>query len=219
MNRAGEDGLFLLPKINFQYNSFEPFLSEKATEIHYAKHHQTYVNKLNDAIKKYPDLTKKSVEEILFELENIPEDIKTPVKNHGGGHANHSLYWSILNSSSNNLSKPSKDLLSAIENEFGSFEQMKDKLTETAVNFFGSGWGWLVLDKNQKLILTTTQNQETPLSKKQIPLVTIDVWEHAYYIDFQNRRPDFVKILVNERINWDAVSQRYDNAKDIFKSS
>jgi Fe-Mn family superoxide dismutase len=207
---VAENGEFKLPKLEFAYDALEPYIDAQTVEIHYAKHHQTYINNLNIALKEHADLAKQSVEEILLDLNKVPDAIRTAVRNHGGGHANHSLYWSNLTSASKSGS-PSPKLLAAIEKSFGSFDDFKDKLAKTSIGTFGSGWGWLTVQPNGELLIESSANQDSPLSKGHVPLLIIDVWEHAYYLKYQNRRPDYVQSIFNI-INWENVSLRYEEA-------
>ncbi|MDX1921302.1 MAG: superoxide dismutase [Candidatus Caenarcaniphilales bacterium] len=209
-NTANEKGEYVLPKLSFAYDALEPVIDKETVEIHYAKHHQTYVNNLNAAIAKHPELAKKSIEEILTDLNKVPDDIRTAIRNHGGGHANHSLYWSVLTAPAQS-GAPSKDLHVAIDKYFGSFDNFKDQLAKTSIGTFGSGWGWLVVKPNGELALESTSNQDTPLSKGNIPILLIDVWEHAYYIKYQNKRADHVQEIF-KIINWENVSLRYEQA-------
>lgn len=196
---------YTLPKLPFAFDALEPFLDAKTMEIHYTKHHQTYVDKLNAALEKHPELQNKPIEELLKHPNNIPDDIKTAIKNFGGGTANHTFYWSILAKDK----KPNKIILDAINKSFGSFEKFKEQFTASASSLFGSGWTWLVKNKD-KLEILNTQNQESPLAQGKTPLLVIDVWEHAYYLKFQNRRAEFIEAFFNV-INWDAVSKNLQN--------
>ena len=189
-----------LPKLPFAFDALEPFLDAKTMEIHYTKHHQTYVDKLNAALEKHPELKDKPIEELLKHPNNIPDDIKTAVKNFGGGTANHTFYWSILAKDK----KPNEKIIAAINKDFTSFEKFKEQFTASAASLFGSGWTWLVKNKD-KLEIINTQNQESPLAQGKTPLLVIDVWEHAYYLKFQNRRAEFIEAFFNV-INWDKVS-------------
>jgi Fe-Mn family superoxide dismutase len=194
-----------LPKLPFAFDALEPFLDAKTMEIHYTKHHQTYVDKLNAALEKHPELKDKPIEELLKHPNNIPDDIKTAIKNFGGGTANHTFYWSILAKDK----KPGKEILDAINKSFTSFEKFKEQFTASATTLFGSGWTWLVKNKD-KLEIINTQNQESPLAQGKIPLLVIDIWEHAYYLKFQNRRAEFIEAFWNV-INWEKVSANLAN--------
>lgn len=194
----------LLPHLPYGYSALEPFIDAKTMEIHHTKHHQTYVDKLNAALEKYPDLQEKTVEEILSDISNVPEDIRAAVKNHGGGHANHSLFWQILSSSKQSCEG---DIANAIDKNFGSFDAFKKQFSDAALNRFGSGWAWLVADKG-KLAIISTANQDSPLMEGKIPLLGLDVWEHAYYLNYQNKRADYITAFWNI-INWNFVESLY----------
>ena len=193
-----------LPKLPYAYNALEPNIDAKTMEIHYTKHHQAYIDKLNAALEKHSNLQGKDVDELLKGINNIPEDIKVAVKNHGGGHSNHSLFWQLLKKGEKCSGKISK----AIDKTFGNFEEFKKKFTETALNRFGSGWVWLVFH-NGKLEITSTGNQDSPLMEGKIPVLGLDVWEHAYYLKYQNRRAEYVEAFFNI-INWKKVDELYD---------
>jgi len=191
-----------LPKLEFEYDSLEPYMDSKTVEIHYSKHHQTYVNKLNDAIKDYPKLQDKSAEELLKNLDSIPTKIRQAVINHGGGHFNHTFFWSILKKEI----KPSGEILTEIEKKFGSFDSFKEEFSKTSATVFGSGWAWLVLNENKELEIMQTKNQDSPISQGKTPLLVIDIWEHAYYLKYQNKRPEFIEAFFN-LIDWDKVNE------------
>ncbi len=193
-----------LPELCYAHDALEPHIDAKTMEIHHSKHHQTYITNLNAALEKYPELFEKSVEDLLINLEDIPESIRVAVRNGGGGHANHSLFWKII--SPNGSKDPEEKLASAIDSDFGSFENFQKEFTEKATKQFGSGWGWLCQDKAGKLVCTSTPNQDSPLSSGLIPLLRIDVWEHAYYLNYQNRRPDYIKAFW-EIVNWEEVGK------------
>ncbi|EHD1676097.1 superoxide dismutase [Listeria monocytogenes] len=198
-----------LPKLPYTYDALEPNFDKETMEIHYTKHHNTYVTKLNEAVAGHPELASKSVEELVANLDSVPEDIRGAVRNHGGGHANHTLFWSIL--SPNGGGAPTGDLKSAIESEFGTFDEFKEKFNAAAAARFGSGWAWLVVN-NGKLEIVSTANQDSPLSDGKTPVLGLDVWEHAYYLKFQNRRPEYIDTFWNV-INWDEANKRFDAAK------
>jgi len=200
---------FKLPDLPYAYDALEPHIDEETMKIHHDKHHQAYVDKANKAIEKHSELEGKSIEEILSDLESVPEDIKSDIRNHGGGHANHSLYWEVL--SPNGGGEPSGDLAEDIKSTFGSFDEFKDEFKAKATGRFGSGWGWLVVN-NGKLEVINTLNQDTPLSIGKTPILGIDVWEHAYYLNYQNKRGDYVDAFWNV-VNWDEVAKRYKDAK------
>ncbi|MBT89055.1 MAG: superoxide dismutase [Spirochaetales bacterium] len=193
-----------LPELGYTYDALEPHIDAKTMKIHHSKHHQTYIANLNAALEKYPELFEKSVEDLLINLEDIPESIRVAVRNGGGGHANHSLFWKII--SPNKSKNPEERLASAIDSDFGSFENFQKEFTEKATKQFGSGWGWLCQDKGKKLVCTSTPNQDSPLSSGLTPLLGIDVWEHAYYLNYQNRRPDYIKAFW-EIVNWEEVGK------------
>ena len=197
---------YTLPDLPYKFDALEPFIDARTMEIHHDKHHQTYVTKLNEAIAKYPELERKSVEELLKNLPAIPEDIRTAVKNHGGGHYNHSLFWTSLVPKSGG--KPSGNLSTAIDRDFGNFAKFQEKLTAVALGQFGSGWGWLVV-RNEKLEAYALPNQDSPLSAGDIPLLGVDVWEHAYYLKYQNKRDEYLKNWWNV-VNWEEVARRFN---------
>ncbi|KPV61366.1 superoxide dismutase [Paenibacillus sp. A3] len=199
---------FTLPELPYGYDELEPYLDARTMEIHHSKHHATYVANLNKALESYPQFKNATVEELIGNLNDVPEDIRMAVRNHGGGHYGHSLYWSIM--SPNGGGAPYGDIAKGIEKHFGSFEQMKDELTKAAISRFGSGWGWLVVD-GDKLEVTSTPNQDTPFMEKKTPILVVDVWEHAYYLQYQNKRPDFVSSWWNV-VNWEEVNRRYNEA-------
>lgn len=201
--------MFSLPKLPYAYNALEPHIDARTMEIHYTKHHQTYVDKLNAAVEKYPDLQKMSVEELLMNMDQVPAEIKMAVQNHGGGHANHSLWWTILCDKSKG--KPDGELQAAIEKTYSNFDKFSEEFTNAATNRFGSGWAWLVVDSGKKLVVTSTANQDSPLMQNQTPILGLDVWEHAYYLNYQNRRPDYIKAFWNV-VHWDEVERRFAEA-------
>ncbi|HBN5073828.1 TPA: superoxide dismutase [Listeria monocytogenes] len=198
-----------LPKLPYTYDALEPNFDKETMEIHYTKHHNTYVTKLNEAVAGHPELASKSVEELVANLDSVPEDIRGAVRNHGGGHANHTLFWSIL--SPNGGGAPTGNLKAAIESEFGTFDEFKEKFNAAAAARFGSGWAWLVVNDG-KLEIVSTANQDSPLSDGRTPVLGLDVWEHAYYLKFQNRRPEYIDTFWNV-INWDEANKRFDAAK------
>ena len=200
---------YVLPKLEYAYNALEPYIDSKTMEIHYTKHHQAYIDKLNAALDKHPEIASKPLEELLKGISSVPEDIRTAVRNHGGGHLNHSLFWKIMGS--NCGGEAQGELAQDITKNFGSFEEFKKKLSETSVNHFGSGWGWLVLDSSKKLVVKSLPNQDSPLMQNETPILGIDVWEHAYYILRQQRRAEYVEAIWNV-INWKAVGENYSAA-------
>ena len=197
---------FALPPLPYDFGALEPHIDAQTMEIHHDKHHQAYINNLNGAIEKHPELANKSIEELLKDLSAIPEDIRALVRNNGGGHYNHSLFWEIMGP--NGGGEPTGAVGAAISSTFGDYATFKETLTKTAVGQFGSGWGWLVKDSSGKLSLVGRPNQDTPLSEGLTPVLGVDVWEHAYYLKYQNKRPDYVGAWFNT-INWDAVNKRF----------
>lgn len=200
---------FTLPKLSYAYDALEPHIDAKTMEIHHTKHHQTYVDKLNAALEKHPDLQKKSIEELVADLEMVPEDIRTAVRNHGGGHLNHSMFWELM--SPNAGGKPEGTLMQAIDTTFGSFETFQEQFAAAAAARFGSGWAWLVVDAG-RLSIVSTANQDNPVTDGKTPILGIDVWEHAYYLKYQNKRPDYVTAFWNV-INWKEVEKRFTEAR------
>lgn len=192
-----------LPQLPYSYNALEPFIDAQTMELHHAKHHQTYVNKLNEALEKHPELDGRNLEDILKNLESIPEDIRSAVKNHGGGHYNHTLFWSVMApAGSTNISSVEAALIAA----FGSADEFKKSFTAAAIGQFGSGWAWLIKDSVSGLKIVTSSNQDCPLSSGQQPILCLDVWEHAYYLKFQNRRAEYIENWWSV-VNWDWVSK------------
>ncbi|MCA8982777.1 MAG: superoxide dismutase [Planctomycetaceae bacterium] len=199
-----------LPALPYAYDALEPYIDARTMEIHHTKHHQTYISKLNEALQKHPELASKSVEELMAGLNSVPEDIRGAVRNHGGGHANHSLFWTIMGP--NGGGEPGGELAAAIAKSFGSFGEFKQKFSDAAATRFGSGWAWLSVKPGGELVLSSTANQDTPLSEGLQPILGLDVWEHAYYLHYQNRRPDYISAFWNV-IDWNAVGTRYAAAK------
>jgi superoxide dismutase, Fe-Mn family len=201
-----------LPKLPYDYNALEPHIDARTMEIHYSKHHQAYVTNVNNAIKGKADLEKKSVEDLIRDLKSVPEDIRTAVRNNGGGHANHSFFWKIMGPKAGG--EPKGKLADDIKSTFGGFDQFKEKFADAGVKRFGSGWAWLIKNSSGKLEIVSTANQDSPLMGKAIagaegtPILGCDVWEHAYYLNYQNRRPDYIKAWWNV-VNWDAVAKNY----------
>ena len=200
---------FELPKLPYAYDALEPHIDKETMNIHHTKHHNTYVTNLNNAIKGNAELENKSIEELLGNLDAVPENIRTAVRNNGGGHANHSLFWEIM--SPNGGGEPTGELADAINAKFGSFEKFKEEFKQAAIGRFGSGWAWLVVN-NGELEIMSTPNQDSPLMEGKTPILGVDVWEHAYYLKYQNRRPEYVEAFFNV-INWDEVARRYKEAK------
>lgn len=197
-----------LPKLDYDYKALEPHIDEQTMMIHHTRHHQGYVNKLNAAIEgtEYED---HDVLALVKNWKTLPDDIKTAVRNNAGGHANHSMFWKILSPSGGG--EPSGKIGTAIESEFGSFEEFKGLFSDAAATVFGSGWSWLVVE-NGKLAITKTPNQDSPLTDGKTPILGIDVWEHAYYLKYQNKRPDYISAFWNV-INWEEVNRRYEEAQ------
>jgi len=195
--------MYKLPEMKYPYNALEPVIDAKTMEIHYTKHHGSYVNGLNAALEKHPNL-KLSLEEMLIDLKKVPEDIRTAVRNNGGGHHNHTLFWEILTPGGAKM--PTGELLEAINKNFGSFENFKEVFSNAAKTRFGSGWAWL-LKTDTGLKVISTPNQDAPLAEGK-PILGLDVWEHAYYLQYQNRRPEYVTAFFSV-INWDVVNKKY----------
>ncbi len=198
-----------LPTLPYSYDALEPHIDAKTMEIHHSKHHLTYVTKLNEALDKHPKLHEKSVEELVADLDMVPEDIRMAVRNHGGGHLNHSFFWEILTPDSSK--KPSGELGKAIDATFGGFEGFKEKFAAAAAARFGSGWAWLVLD-GKDLAIVSTANQDNPITEGKTPILGLDVWEHAYYLKYQNKRPDYITAFWNV-VNWGEVEKRFAETK------
>jgi Fe-Mn family superoxide dismutase len=198
---------FELPKLNYAYDALEPFIDARTMEIHHTKHHQAYITNVNAALEKYPNI-EMDLKDILKRLNELPEDIRTVVQNNGGGHYNHDLFWKLLKI--NQGQGPKGKLLKAIENTFGSFDAFKESFGNAAKTRFGSGWAWLVVTPNKELKVLSTANQDTPLLVGE-PILALDVWEHAYYLNYQNRRPDYVSAFF-QVIHWDFVEQLYQEA-------
>jgi Fe-Mn family superoxide dismutase len=202
-------GPFTVPPLPYPFDALEPYIDARTMEIHHDKHHAAYVANLNKAVAEFPELGKKPVEDLLKDLSAVPEKVRTAVRNNGGGHFNHSLFWQMMKK--NGGGKPSGELAKAIDEKFGSFSAFKDQFTKAAVGQFGSGWAWLVLENNE-LKIEPSSNQDSPVSGGKRPLLGVDVWEHAYYLKHQNRRPDYVAAWFNT-VNWDYVTQRFQSDK------
>jgi superoxide dismutase, Fe-Mn family len=201
---------FSLPDLPYGYNALEPHIDARTMEIHHTKHHQTYVNNLNAALEKHPDVRSDSIEELMRNLNSVPSDIQTAVRNNGGGHANHSLFWQIMRPNAGG--EPGGSVGEQIRSDFGDFGAFRDKFANAAKGRFGSGWAWLVIGDGGGLEVTDTPNQDTPLMEGRTPILGLDVWEHAYYLNYQNRRPDYIDAWWNV-VNWDEVNSRYGKAK------
>ena len=200
---------FTLPPLPYAFDALEPYIDAKTMEIHHDKHHNAYVTNLNKALETHPNLQNKSLEELLSGLDSLPEAIRAAVRNNGGGHWNHSFFWPILKV--NGGVAPSGELASAINSAFGSFADFKTKFAAAGAGRFGSGWAWLLV-KGGKLVIDSTPNQDTPISLGGKAVLGLDVWEHAYYLKYQNRRPDYIEAWWNV-VNWDAASKNYAAAK------
>lgn len=200
---------YTLPELPYAYDALEPYIDEETMHLHHEKHHNTYVTNLNVAIEKYPELGELSIEELMINLNEVPDDIKTAVRNNGGGHANHSFFWKIM--APNAGGKPTGAIKDAIDEAFGDFEKMKEEFKTAATGRFGSGWAWVVVN-NGKLEITSTPNQDTPLSEGKTPVLGLDVWEHAYYLKYKNVRPDYIAAFWDV-INWDQVNKNFEAAK------
>lgn len=194
-----------LPKLPYAHDALEPHIDAKTMEIHHGKHHKGYVDKLNAALEKHPELAKKSIEDLLRGIKKVPDDIRTAVRNNGGGHANHSLFWPSM--SAKGGGEPGGTLADAIKSAFGDFATFKQKFADAAAGRFGSGWAWLIVD-GKKLAITDTPNQDSPLMDGKMPILGLDVWEHAYYLKYQNRRPEYIAAWWNV-VDWEAVGKRF----------
>lgn len=200
---------YTLPDLPYAYDALEPYIDEETMHLHHDKHHNTYVTNLNAAIEKYPELGEKTIEELLSDMDAVPTDIKTAVRNNGGGHANHSFFWEIM--APNAGGEPTGGIKEAINEAFGDFSSFKEEFKKAAAGRFGSGWAWLVME-NGKLAITSTANQDSPLMEGKTPILGLDVWEHAYYLKYKNVRPDYIAAFWNV-INWDEVNKRFEAAK------
>jgi Fe-Mn family superoxide dismutase len=200
---------FELPSLPYAYNALEPTIDAMTMEIHHSKHHNAYVSNLNAALEKHPELEGKSLADLVSDLDDVPEDIRTAVRNNGGGHFNHSLFWSVM--SPNGGGEPQGDLANAINDAFGDFASFKDVFSKAAATRFGSGWAWLGF-KNGNLSVLSMPNQDVPMMENLTPILGIDVWEHAYYLKYQNRRPEYVANWWNV-VNWEEVARRFSEAK------
>jgi len=200
---------FTLPPLPYPSNALEPYIDAQTMEIHHDRHHKAYVDNLNKAVEGQPDLQKKSIEDLLRDINHVPEKIRTAVRNNGGGHANHSMFWEIM--AKGQGGEPTGPLADDLKKTFGDFATFKQKLKEAGVGRFGSGWAWLVFH-NAKLQIVSTANQDSPYMEGQVPVLGVDVWEHAYYLKYQNKRPDYIDAWWNV-VNWPAVAKRYAAAK------
>jgi superoxide dismutase, Fe-Mn family len=198
-----------LPPLPYGYDALEPTIDQETMTLHHDKHHAAYINNLNTALEKYPDLQGKSAEELIKDLNSVPEDIRTAVRNNGGGHVNHTMFWEIMGP--NGGGEPTGAIADAIKESFGSFEDFKKQFNDAGAKRFGSGWVWLVRGSDGKLQITSTANQDNPISEGHYPILGNDVWEHAYYLKYQNRRPEYLQAWWNV-VNWDEVSKRFEAA-------
>jgi Fe-Mn family superoxide dismutase len=196
---------FTLPALPYDFAALEPHIDAKTMEIHHGKHHQTYVNNLNAAIEKAPELAKKSLDELMRDVSKVPEAVRTVVRNNGGGHWNHSMFWQIMSPKAGG--EPGGNLASAIKTAFGDFAKFREQFSAAGVGRFGSGWAWLI-NTGGKLSITSTPNQDNPLMEGQKAILGLDVWEHAYYLKYQNRRPDYIAAWWNV-VNWKEVEKRF----------
>jgi Fe-Mn family superoxide dismutase len=201
---------YTVPELPYPKDALEPHIDARTMEIHHQKHHGGYVSKLNAALEGHADLARKSIEELMRDLDAVPEAIRTAVRNNGGGHANHSLFWTVMSPKGGGT--PGGDLGKAIDSTFGSFDKFREEFSNAAANRFGSGWAWLCVRRSGTLHIESTPNQDTPLSEGHIPVLGLDVWEHAYYLNYQNRRPDYIAAFWNV-VNWDEVARRFAAAK------
>lgn len=203
--QAAAPGPFKLPALPYAFDALEPHIDARTMEIHHDKHHAAYVANLNKAVTGQDALEGKNIEDLVRNLNTVPESVRTAVRNNGGGHLNHSLFWQMLKK--NGGGQPKGELAQAIDKKFGSFDKFKEEFTSAATKVFGSGWAWLTLDGNE-LKVESSPNQDNPLNQGRIPLLGLDVWEHAYYLKYQNRRPEYINAFYNV-INWDFVSDRF----------
>jgi len=194
-----------LPALPYAHDALEPHIDGRTMEIHHSKHHNAYVTNLNNALDQYADLQSKSLVDLMKDLTTVPSSIRTAVRNNGGGHLNHSMFWTSM--SPNGGGAPSGELAAAIDGTFGNFEGLKDEFSKAAATRFGSGWAWLSVNTNSNLVVISTANQDNPVSEGMTPLLGLDVWEHAYYLNYKNLRPDYVSAWWNV-VNWDEVSAR-----------
>ncbi|CAN5291123.1 superoxide dismutase [soil metagenome] len=201
---------FTLPDLPYSYDALEPHIDEQTMRVHHDKHHAGYTKKLSAALEKHPELNASDAEELLRNLDRVPEDIRKDVRNNGGGYVNHSMFWKIM--SPNGGGEPKGALADAVRSAFGSFDAFKEKFSSAATGRFGSGWAWLVVGRDGKLQVVDTPNQDNPLSDGHKPLMGVDVWEHAYYLKYQNKRPEYVDAWWNT-VNWDEVGKRYEKAR------
>ncbi len=198
-----------LPPLPYDYAALEPYISAEIMQLHHDKHHDTYVKNLNAALEKHPEMGNKSAEDLIRELSSVPEDIRTAVRNNGGGHVNHTMFWQIMKPQGGG--DPSGAIADAIKETFGDFASFKEKFNDGGAKQFGSGWVWLVSSGGSRLEVISTPNQDSPLTNNQFPIMGNDVWEHAYYLQYQNRRPEYLKAWWNT-VNWDEINKRFNSA-------
>lgn len=201
---------FSLPPLPYDYKALEPTIDEQTMRLHHDKHHAAYVNNLNAALEPYPDLQKKSIEELLTSLDKVPEAIRTKVRNNGGGHANHTIFWEMM--APGGAKEPAGALAEALNKTFGALTTFKEQFAKACIDRFGSGWGWLTVDRSGKLAIESTPNQDTPIMEARAPVLGCDVWEHAYYLKYNNRRPDYVAAWWNV-VNWTDIAKRFEKAR------
>jgi Fe-Mn family superoxide dismutase len=206
---------FTLPPLPYDYKALEPHIDEQTMRLHHDKHHAAYVNNVNAALEPHPDLQKLSIEELLANLNKVPEAVRTKVRNNGGGHFNHTIFWEMM--TPGGAKEPGGGLAEAINKGFGSVATFKQQFAQACVDRFGSGWGWLVADRSGKLTIESTPNQDSPVMEGKMPVLGCDVWEHAYYLKYQNRRPDYVTAWWNV-VNWSVISKRFEKAKGLEKA-
>jgi Fe-Mn family superoxide dismutase len=200
---------YTLPPLPYAFDALEPHIDARTMEIHHDKHHQAYITNLNKALQPFPELQGKPIEELIAKIDSLPEAIRTPVRNNGGGHYNHTFFWNIMGPKAGG--EPKGALAKAIDGELGGFAKFKEAFTKAGTTRFGSGWAWLVLGKDGKLTVTSTANQDNPVMEGNVPILGLDVWEHAYYLKYQNKRPDYIAAWWGT-VNWDAVGQHYKKA-------
>lgn len=200
---------YKLPELTYAFDALEPIIDKETMTIHYSKHHQGYTNNLNAALENFPEVAKTDVVSLVTDLSLVPEEIRSAVRNNGGGFLNHALFWEVM--APNGADAPKGELLASIEKAFGSFDEFKEKFSTAAKTRFGSGWAWLAVDSNKELVVLSTPNQDNPLSQGLTPILGLDVWEHAYYLHYQNRRPDYVSAWWNV-VNWDVVAEKFTKA-------
>jgi Fe-Mn family superoxide dismutase len=203
-----------LPQLPYGYDALEPTIDQQTMHLHHEKHHNTYLTNLNAALEKHPDSDPGNVEELLASIDSLPQDIQRAVRNNAGGHANHSMFWSIMGPSGQGGGEPTGELAQAIDSSFGSFDQFKEQWSAAAAPgaVFGSGWAWLIADAGGSVSIETTPNQDSPLMEGKTPVIGLDVWEHAYYLKYQNRRPEYINAWW-EVVNWEEAERRFQAAK------